>query len=466
MRASSSGDTGSRHSRRLVSRRNYAVFFIESLGYPLGFSLISAGTIMPLLLTELGASNLVVGLAPALGSLGVFVPGVFAAAQLESMPRKKRALIAFSMVERLLLLAIAWVVLAWGRTRPAAAIWGFMAAWTLSNVAASIGLPAYFSMLSKCIPPEARGGLFGLAGALSGIIGLAAAEGAGLVLTRVEFPHNFALLFAAASLVLLASVFPLALAREPVDNPPDNRRSSREYLRHAAASARSNTSYRWAMIAIALLAVAMSANAFYATYAVRVLGAGTRTIGRFTAVAVGASALGMPFLGRMADRHGHKASLSFSALFFAAAALLAIVVASRGGGVAGGAVAGVSGGATGGAVASASGGAAATGLGAMFAVIFLANLGASGMMVSQNLILSEFAPTAVEVPMYITYSWLLLSPFRAGAPLLSGYLSDVFGFGAAFRVTLAVAIAALAALVFAVREPRHEQARVAQQEAS
>jgi MFS family permease len=444
---------GQAQGRRLGLRRNYSVFFIESLGYPLGFSLISAGTIMPLLLTELGASNLVVGLAPALGSLGVFVPGVFAAARLERLPLKKHVLITFSVIERLFLLAIAGVVLAWGQTRPSMAIWGFMVAWTLSNVAASIGLAAYFSMLSKCILPEVRGGLFGLAGALSGIIGLAVAEGAGVVLTEVAFPRNFALLFATASIVLLLSVLPLAAAREPADSPPINRRSSWEYLRHAAASARNNPSYRWAMIAIALLAVAMAANAFYSTYAVRVLGASTRTVGRFTAVAVGASALGMPFLGRMADRRGHKASLSFAAIFFAAAALLAAVVAGSAGGVGG-----VSGAGAAGAAAVADAAAEAQGLAAMFAVIFLANLGTSGMMVSQNLILSEFAPTPVEVPMYITYSWLLLSPVRAGAPVMSGYLSDTVGFGTAFRVTLAVSVAALVVLLLAVREPRHEQA--------
>lgn len=426
MRASR--ETGSRRHQRVASRRNFAAFFAESLGYPLGFSLISPGTIMPLLLTKLGASNLVVGLAPALGSLGVFVPGVFAAARLEMLPLKKQVLIWFSVVERLFLLSIAGVVLAWGQTSPDLAIWGFMVAWTLSNVAASISLPAYFSMLSKCIPPEARGGLFGLAGALSGIIGLAAAEGSGVVLTRVVFPRNFAMLFAAAFVVLLISVLPLALVHEPADTTPHQRTPSLEYLRRAAASARDNTSYRWAMIAIALLAVAMAANAFYTAYAVRALGAGTRTVGRFTAVAVGASALGMPFLGRVADRRGHKSSLGFAAVFFAAAALLAAVVV-----------------------------AGSQGLTAMFGVVFLANLGTSGMMVSQNLILSEFAPTAVEVPMYITYSWLLLAPARAGAPLLTGYLSDAVGFGTAFRVTLGVSMAALAVLAFAVREPRHEQ---------
>ena len=66
---------GQAQGRRLGLRRNYSVFFIESLGYPLGFSLISAGTIMPLLLTELGASNLVVGSRLPSAASGCSCPG-------------------------------------------------------------------------------------------------------------------------------------------------------------------------------------------------------------------------------------------------------------------------------------------------------------------------------------------------------------------------------------------------------
>lgn len=408
--------------RRRNFRRNYALFFIESVGYPLGFSIISSSTIIPLLLTQLGASNLVIGLAPAVGNLGVFVPGIFAAAYIERLRIKKKVFVTFAMVERALILAIAGIVMAWGIGNPQAAIIGFLVAWFLSSVAAGVNLPAYFAMLAKCIPPESRGGLFGISGAISGVVGVFVAEAVGIVLTRIPFPKGFALLFTTAFAVLSMSVLPLAFTAEPPDEHAGEGRSPMQYLRDAAEAARRDSHYAWSIAAIAILSIALTATSFYSTFAVRMLGATTRDVGRFTALTVGATVVGMPLLGRLADRRGHKLSLIITAGFFALAGMLAISASS---------------------------------LDAMYPVIFLASMGMSGITVSQNLLASEFAPTYAEVPMYVTFSWLVLAPFRAGAPVLAGYISDTFGFHTMFWITLAASMAAMIVLLLAVSEPRH-----------
>ena len=140
-------------SRRRDLRRNYLIFFVESVGYPLGFSLISSSTIIPLLLTTLGASNLVVGMAPALGNLGLFLPGVFSAPYIERTPIKKRIMVGFALVERAFILLIAVMILIWGSARPSWAILGFLVAWTFSNVAAGVNLPAVNADLMRYTPP-------------------------------------------------------------------------------------------------------------------------------------------------------------------------------------------------------------------------------------------------------------------------------------------------------------------------
>jgi len=409
-------------SKRRDLRKNYLLFFIESVGYPLGFSLISSSTIIPLLLTTLGASNVVVGMAPALGNLGLFLPGVFSAPYMERTPIKKRIMVGFALIERAFILLIAGMVLIWGVARPSWAIVGFLISWTLSNVAAGVNLPAYFAMLAKCIPPEARGGLFGWGGAVSGIVGVAAAEYAGVVLASLAFPGNFALLFTAAAVVLTASVVPLLWTREPPDPIAGEHRSVKQYLADAVRSAGGDREYAWAVAAIAALSFALAAASFYSTYAVRELGAGTRDVARFTAITLGASVVGMPLLGRIADRRGHKLSLEITATCFAIAAALALSAGS---------------------------------VESVYAVILLSGIGMSGVSVSQNLLLSEFAPTHADVPMYIVFSWLVLAPFRTGAPIVAGLVSDLASFHAMFWIALVAAATSLAVLVIAVREPRH-----------
>lgn len=411
-----------RRSKRRDLRKDYLLFFIESVGYPLGFSLISSSTIIPLLLTTLGASNVVVGMAPALGNLGLFLPGVFSAPYMERTPIKKRIMVGFALIERAFILVIAAMVLIWGVGRPSWAIMGFLVAWTLSNVAAGVNLPAYFAMLAKCIPPEARGGLFGWGGALSGIVGVAAAEYAGVVLATLAFPGNFAILLAAAAVILTASVVPLLWTREPPDQTAGEHRSVRQYLADAIRSAGGDREYAWAVAAIAALSFALAAASFYSTYAVRELGAGTRDVARFTAITLGASVVGMPLLGRIADRRGHKLSLEITATCFTVAAVLALFAGS---------------------------------VESVYAVVLLSGIGMSGVSVSQNLLLSEFAPTHADVPMYIVFSWLVLAPFRTGAPIVAGLISDIASFHSMFWIALAAAATSLVVLVTAVREPRH-----------
>jgi MFS family permease len=407
--------------RRRDARVNYKLFFIDAFGYPLAFSLISTSTIMPLLLTDLGASNLAIGLVPAIQSLGALMPGILIAPFLERLPLKKRLFVALGLAERLFILSMAGIVAIWGVAKPSLAVKLFLLAWTLASLMAGINMTVYYAILPKCIPIDQRGGLFGWAGALSGVFGIIGAETAGYILETVEFPRNFALLFIMAFVILIASLVQFIWLREPPDEKSEGSRSVKEYIAAASYEVREDRAYVWTIAALAVMAFAMSATSFYSTYAVRLFGAGTRDVGRLTAFAVGATIVGMPALGWIADREGHKLSLEITAACFACGAALAL---------------------------------AANNVTEMYPAVVFANIGMSGIAVSHNLILAEFAPTHTDVPMYTAFSWMLLAPFRTGAPILGGYISDIAGFPAMFSISLAAGIVAVCIFLFAVEEPR------------
>ena len=115
-------------------RINYAIFFADSFGYPLAFSLISPTTIMPFLLTKLSASNLAIGMLPALASLGAFLPGLLSAAYLQKIPVKKHMLVAFGMVERTFVLSMAAGLMLWAVSRPHVAVIWILASWTIMSL--------------------------------------------------------------------------------------------------------------------------------------------------------------------------------------------------------------------------------------------------------------------------------------------------------------------------------------------
>ncbi len=88
----------------------------------------------------------------------------------------------------------------------------------------------------------------------------------------------------------------------------------------------------------------------------------------------------MPALGWIADREGHKLSLEITAACFACGAALAL---------------------------------AANNVTEMYPAVVFANIGMSGIAVSHNLILAEFAPTHTDVPMYTAFPGCCLPP-RSG----------------------------------------------------
>ena len=402
-------------------RMNYAIFFADSFGYPLAFSLISPTTIMPLLLTKLGASNLAIGMLPALASLGAFLPGLLSAAYLQKIPVKKHMLVVFGMAERAFVLSMALGLMLWAASRPHVVVIWILASWTMMNLVAGIILPAFHSMMAKCIRPEQRGGMIGWSGALAGIGGVFAAQAAGAVLSRMPFPVNYSTLFVAAFGILSATILPFLATREPADHTPEELRSVGQYVRDAMGAVRSNKGYSFAISALSVMSFALMAASFYSTHAVRNLGAGEIEVARFAAITVGASVVSFPVLGRIADRHGHKRVLQVAAMGFAIAAALALASSS---------VNGIS------------------------AVLVFASLGSTGLAVSQNVIWAEFASSHADVPMYTAVSLLFLMPFRVAAPVMAGWIADAWGFPAMFWVALVAGATAFAILHAAVPEPR------------
>jgi len=410
-----------RPSHQRDDRINYAIFFADSFGYPLAFSLISPTTIMPLLLTKLGASNLAIGMLPALASLGAFLPGLLSAAYLQKIPMKKYLLVTFGMVERAFVLSAAVGLMLWAAGRPHVAVIWILASWTMMSLTSGFVLPAFHSMMSKCILPEQRGGMIGWSGALAGIGGVFAAQAAGAVLSHMPFPVNYSILLVAAFVILSATILPFLATREPADQTPEEPRSVGQYVRDAMGAVKSNKGYSFAISALSVMSFALMATSFYSTYAVRNLGAGEIEVARFAAITVGASVVSFPVLGRIADRHGHKRVLLIASAGFAIAAALAL---------------------------------ASTSVNGISAVLVFASLGSTGLAVSQNVLWAEFAPSNTDVPMYTAVSLLFLMPFRVAAPIIAGWMADAWGFPVMFWAALAAGAAAFAILYAAVPEPR------------
>lgn len=399
-------------SRR--DRRNFGLLLIDSFGWPLGMSLISMTTILPMFLQTLGASNIIIGLLPAVASLGGSLPQVFIANRVESLPIKKVWVVVVGMAERLPHLLVVPFILLFATKNPSVLVGAFFALWTVSWVSQGFNIPAYFAMMSKVIPPDRRGRLYGYGGAIGGVLGLVGAWGAGLALTRLPFPIGYMVCFGGAFLVLTGSLLPLGWLDEPHCPREEAEPSRQEYLRRCVSLMRSNAGLRRFTLLQVLLSVAGVAAAFFTVHSLRGLHATTAEVALFNGLGLAVMTVGSLLGGPIADGIGHKRVNEWCVALMGASAVAALLAHS---------------------------------VWLMYLAFALYSLAMAGLNISGLMLLLDFAPVT-EVATFTAISGTIAAPFRFAAPILAGWLADRVGYSPVFAAS---AVASALGFVLIIR---------------
>jgi hypothetical protein len=177
---------------------NFIVLQIDVSTFVLGLAFLDSATVLPLLLTRLGATSTMIGAVQAVQTLGLMLPPLFAAHWIHGRTRHQRFLVATSGIGRAGLPTLLVALLLWGRTRPGLVLAWFFAVYALFWAMDGACNVSWLDIIAKTIPARARGRLFGTMQVTGGVL----AAGAGLVVRsvlqpgRFRFPLDFALLLA------------------------------------------------------------------------------------------------------------------------------------------------------------------------------------------------------------------------------------------------------------------------------
>jgi MFS family permease len=403
-------------------RWNFAVNLLDISFIMLGISLVSRETVIPLLVSQLTTSPVVIGLVPAVYSLGIYLPQLIGAGLTEALPRKKPLIALIGIFgERLPYLLAGLAVWLFAEPAPTAALVLLIVMFGLSGASAGFATPAWFDLISKVIPVRRRGLFTGLSHGLGALMGVAGAVVIGLVLERWSFPDNYALLFGLGFASMVISWCGLLLNREPISPTVRAATPLVSYLRRLPSVLRGNRNFARYIGAMAVIRCGTMAGGFFLVYGNGRFQLSGADVGLLTGVLIGCQALFNPIWGVLGDRHGHKLVLTGGALALAAAAAVVWLAPSW-----------------------------------PWLVLAFTLLGMflSADSASFLTIIPEFC-AADDRPTYIGLTNTLLSPVTSLAPLAGGWLASVLGFQPMFA--LAALLAALGAVLLAwqVREPRH-----------
>lgn len=418
-------------------RRNFTLGVINGALFRVGDVFVDTQMVLTWFLSQLGTSNVLIGLVSPLRFGGSFLLQMLAAGYVERKPYKLPFYRLISIFRSASLLVFAAIVALLPAHSPWL-LWAFFIMLTLFSLGAGlVGIP-FMDVVGKVVPPRRRGAFFGQRMFWGGILALGSSSLVGLLLAEpggLHFPLNVAVLFFLAAVAMAVTAWSWAIVREPpspVHGAADVRMLDRviAQFRRGLELLREDALFRrYVLVRLALTGGSWAAP-FYIVYAERELGIEASMLGFYLGARTVASIGSNLIWGRVSDTLGNRKLLVLTNVVGVVPPLLALLIgtANR-------------------SLPDASGW-----LGYAFATVFLiAGAFSSGSGIGITNYLLDLAPDA-QRPMYLAFANTLFGLARF-TEMASGLIVDGVGFGVLLAISAVFSAVALA-LSLVMAEPR------------
>lgn len=371
-------------------------------GSALGFA--SFITILPLFISQLTDSPILIGLPAAIHSVGWQLPQLLTAGRVRRLSRYKPMVLVMTIHERLPFLGLAllaWFLPGLGRVTAlvlafALLIWqGLGGGWTAT---------VWQSMIGKIIPVSWRGGFFGAQSSAANLLASVTAVAAGQILEQYESPYDFALCFLLAFAGMGLSFVFLASTREREHVPVVSGEVQARLRDDVRRILSSDPVFQRFLLIRMIFQLGIAAFAFYAVYVVGELGVSVGLAGWMTGVLIFGEVIVNPLLGALGDRRSHELVLLLGAFAGFLSSLLAGWLVS---------------------------------IPVWFAIFALAGV-AFVVSWTTTMVLSLGFGTAAEQAAYVGMSNTFIAPVTLAAPFLAGWCIQSFGYQTMFQASALV----------------------------
>jgi len=391
-----------------------------------GLSFVSTATILPAFAAGLGAPSVLIGAIPAVMTLGWFLPSLFAAGHIETLPRKLPFVLRWTLLERVPWALLAAAAFLFAERAPTATLALLLAVLLLVAGTGGVLIPAWMAIIGATIPETLRGRFFGFTHLAASGAGFAGSFLTAWILATVDAPRAFGWCFLCTTVALSASYAGLAMVREPAGRIPPEAVPLRAYLARVPGLLRRDRNLTAYLVARALAIVGWMTGGFFTVYALRAWDAPTSEAAIFTAFYFAGHMTGTLAFGWLADLAGHRLVLAAGAAAMLGANVLAL---------------------------------AAPTLAVFHGVFVLFAVQMAAVNVSQLSILLEFAPEPGARPTYVGLGSTLVAPVSFLAPIAAGLLVDALGFHFVFGLAAGAGAFSVLVFVLLVHDPRRARAR-------
>ena len=401
-------------------RFNLTVNLLDGGFFGLGWGFGSIGTIVPLFVSHMTTSALLIGLIPSIHAVGWQLPQLFMANSVARLRRYKPMVMWLTINERIPFLGLALVALFLGTLGNRVALLLTFVMLTWQGLGAGFTANGWQSLVAKIIPSDWRGTFFGAQAALANVLMSLSAIAAGYILDRVHATLNFSLCFVLTIVGVGISYIFIGLTREPVDHEKNIPEHQISPWKGGLEILRRDKNFRAYLVIRLLSQFATMGFAFYIVYGLRRFGMSDLTAGFLTAALTITSTVANAVMGWLGDRLGHRAMLIAGSVAAVFSSLMAWWAPS---------------------------------IGWLYPVFILSGLAGVAYWTIGMAITVEFGSEETR-PTYIGLSNTLVAPFTIIAPLIGGWIAQAAGFQTTFMVSAVGGLVTVLLLFWLVRDPR------------
>lgn len=288
-------------------RRNFMLNTLDGVVFFLGMIFLSMESVIPVYLSELGASKFWISLIPAIKNVGVFFPSIFVARRIQGLVRQKGWLYRSGLLQRLPWLFSGLFCFFFAEGHPEAAVFSILLTLFLINLGAGLSIPSFTYYTAKTIPISLRGRLFALRNLLSYFIGFLCGAAISWILTTVYFPRNYSILILIGFAILMIYLPAFYFQVEPDAKKTVSRRdeSTKDFFRHLKELLKNNRDLRNYIIGRIFFILAFASNNYFAVYLVNKFDLPGSFVGLVTILTAGTFLVANPILGVLSDKIGH-----------------------------------------------------------------------------------------------------------------------------------------------------------------
>lgn len=379
-------------------KHNFVVNVFDGGFFGLGMGFGSLVTVVPLFISLMTDSAILIGLIPAIHVVGWQLPQLFTARLVARQTRYKPMVMLRTIQERVPFFGLA--VIAWflPKIGPQIALGLSFGMLVWQGLGGGFTATAWQSLVGKIIPGDRWGIFFGIQSAAASLFASVSAVLAGIILERVDTPLNYSICFLLTSAAMAISWIFLNQTREDnrdIIRPQD---TTRDYWRGLSQILKSDINFRWFLSVRVLAQLGTVGFSFYTVYAVRQYGIGEGTAGVLTAILTIIQTAFNPIMGWLGDRWSHRGVMGVGILAAIASTTLAWL---------------------------------SPGVGWFYLVFALAGVANVAVWTIAMAMTLEYG-SETERPAYIGLANTLIAPTAFLIPLVGGWLADTAGYQKTF----------------------------------